>query len=214
MGNKSGYTSVGKTAHDKATKFSDTIRLNGWLSKYTYDPETDITHVFARRGEDETLDVWWHGASCITQPKYTLAGEPIKLRNVSAAVAVAAKEADRSRIGRTVKRKARKMAPLGSPLSDDAGVAQGNGLAESISAAREALAPILGGTDVELKRELRHATVSWVNSQSGNVESAVVGRVTNIVRTNIHGKLSKPFVEFIDDRGFHAVYLDAIVGVR
>lgn len=206
MGNKSGYTSVGKTAQDKAMKFQDVIRPHGWLSKYTYDPETKITSVFSRRNTTETIEILWHGVSCITPPTYTLAGEPIKLRNVSAAVSVATKPIDTSRLNKSIKRKTRKVPGLGSALGDPMRAPGTPVPADPISSASEALG-LARDSDGELRSRLTGREIAWVNSISGNVEQGYVNSIKKIVR-NGHD-----YVEFTDRNGFHAVHIDKIVSV-
>lgn len=196
MGNKSGYTSAGKTALDKAQKFADQVKPHGWECKISQIDST--TTLFGRRNDSEILEIWWHGNTITVAPKYTLAGEPIKLRNVSAAISIATKAADTSRLGKAARRRTRRVASAETTddaptLPDAQAFTVALGLAEADDAGVRAL---LDGRSIE-----------WLNSQSGNIESARVAKLNKIVR-NGHD-----YVEFVDERGFHAVYIDKIVSV-
>jgi len=220
MGQRSGYTSVGKSGMDKANRFLEHVKGYGWEGKVSQH-EDGVTHVFARRGDQETIDIWWHGANASIvkghTPLYVLAGETIRLNNVSAAVSIAQQDADYSRLAKAVKRSTRKHAtkmvattigttPI-SPLSDDEDGSGPTTLAASISAARGDLGAILAGPDAAVRKALAKKTIQWVNSQSGLMHTAYVNKINKVVRNG------KDYVEFTDSEGFHAVYLDNIVGV-
>jgi hypothetical protein len=220
VGNKSGYTSAGKNAIEKANKFIDVVEQHGWESKVSHDAESQVTHLFARRGENETINIWWHGPKAAiikgATPTYQLAGEVIKLNNVSAAVSLAIKPADTSRLGKAVKRRARRVNNRNSALSTEAlsmaltgddGADPTATLTATISAATATLGSILGGSDADVKAALAGKVIQWVNGQSGQLHEGHVGKIKKIVR-NGHD-----FVEFTDREGFHAVYLDRIVSI-
>lgn len=191
--NPSGYTSKGRTPQDKAANFGQYLKPLGWLGKWSTDEETGVVHLFARRGEAETLDIWWQAnGACIQEqlPIYTLAGERIKLRNVSAAAKIAAAEPDTSRLRKAVRKKNRSIEngnPVVVPLTDR----------------------FEGMTDDEIEKALLGKTIAWVNSISGELDSAeVLGRKTIKVYRN-----GRDQIHFTDYSGFHAVYLNAIVSV-
>lgn len=216
MGQKSGYTSTGKTAMDKANRFLEHIRPFDWDGKVTQH-EDGVTHCFASRGERETIDIWWAPpkGSIITAPLYKLAGETIKLNNVSACVAIAIKPADMSRLTKAIKRGGKKRVgiALDSSLTGDDGAAGTTTLGEAISAARSEIRGSLDGSDADVRRALLGNRIQWINSKSGLTETAVVSKINKIVRNG------KDYVDFVDawkkseNNGFHAVYLQNIVSI-
>lgn len=210
MGNKSGYTSSGNSGPAKAVKFTETIQQHGWECKTHYDEATQTTHLFARREDKETIDVWWIGPKgALTKeklPLYKLAGETIKCINVSAVLNIASKEADLSRLGKAVKRSTRRKVNLVVSSENEAVAATYSG--EAIQAARDALAPTLDGSYAELRERLEGTVIQWVNTQSKMTEEAIVSRVKSVTR-NGHD-----YITFTNKEGFHSVYLDSIVGIK
>lgn len=193
------FTSRGRTGPDKAVNFGTYAKGHGWTGKWSQDETTGITHLFCRRGESETVDIWWQPSGGIISemlPIYTLAGEKIKCRNVSAAALIVRNEPDTSRLHKAV-RKQRK----------GFGVCETNGEAHRTD-------KYIKMADNELEQLLFGATVSWINSISGEVQTAEVGgkRTMKVIREVESG--ARDQVHFVDSFGFHAVYLDAIVSVR
>lgn len=196
--NPSGYRSKGRNGVEKAQQFGLHCKEHDWSGKYTLDEATGIVYLFARRGEQETIEIWWSEAGKALPdklPVYTLVGERIKLRNVSAAAVRVASEPDVDRL-RKATRKARRAA--GEPV------------------AVEGSYDFTDMTDDEIEHSLLGRTITWINSLSGQMDSAqVLGRKTLRV-TRDGGEESKPVkaqVHFTDHSGFHAVYLDNIVSV-
>lgn len=215
MGNRSGYTSSGKSGYAKADKFTSTVTPHGWLSKITVDEGSGITHAFSRRGENETIDIWWQPGGGIIgsqPPIYTLAGERIKLKNVSACVSVANSPPDTRRLARTTRKRARRTTGVGIGLPGAAN--RGSPGLPEFSASFATTLPFDGdSSDAEVKVALAGRTIEWVNSQSGSLQAATISKINKIVR-NDHD-----YIDFIDttgrseSNGFHAVYLDRIVSV-
>ena len=61
-------------------------------------------------------------------------------------------------------------------------------------------------------RQHRNPTIIWVNRISGNVNTAMMrtGKRHNSVTANKEGKV---IIQFTDENGFHAVYVESIVGI-
>lgn len=176
-----------------------------------------MVHVFARRGEDETIDIYWQpGAGAITAanpPMYRLAGQETKLQNVSACVAIATKEPDMSRLTKGIRKQARRTSrrniALGSPVRDgDTSALPTTEATRNI--ARRSIAPgLYSPEDSVVAATVRGRRLEWINSLSGMVETSRVTKVEKIMRNG------RDQVSFIDKElgCFRAVYIDAIVGV-
>lgn len=190
--NPSGYVSHGSTAAEKADNFAQYAKGHGWSGKWSGNDEPLTVHLFCRRGESETIDIWWHpnGTLMLDRlPVYTLAGERIKLRNVSAAALKVSSEPDPNRLRSAVRKQ------------------RGRG---DILALRGSY-DFEGIPDDEIEQSLLGHRIAWLNSISGQIDQAnVEGRKTiKVTRENC-----KPQIHFTDTEGFHAVYLDAIVSVK
>ena len=210
--NASGYVSHGRTAGEKAANFGEWAKQNGWSG--TMNEEDGRLHLFARRGEVETIDIWWflNGSLDTSRlPMYTLAGEPIKLRNVSAAAKVAASEPDTSRLRKAARKQRRQLdgATNVAPEDIDSYIA---GMQGSLPFDHES-------TDEEIKVALKGRTISWINRRSGEVHSATVSDSPKHFKVVRNGHDYIDFVypvprrTAIETYGFRAVYLDSIVSV-
>lgn len=213
--NPSGYHSRGRTAVEKAVNFGQHAKAHGWTGKQTLDEETGVRHLFARRGESETIDIWWIEDTGAAHPDmlpiYTLAGEKIKCRNVSAVAAIAAKEPDTSRLRKAARKQRRKF--------DSPTVLSEEEIDDYIVSMQGTLPFDQESTDEEIKVALKGRTISWVNRMSGQVNSALVSdnpKHFSVIRNG------RDYVNFVypvqraheyETYGFRAVYLDSIVGV-
>lgn len=188
------YVSRGRSGPDKAANFGSYVKPYGWDGKWSRDEETGVTHLFARRGENETINVWWQANGAVIQealPMYTIAGEKIKCRNVSHAATIASREPDVDRLAKATKKQTRN-------LTGDKKI--------ELTATYD----FTGMADDEIEKMLLGARIGWINRLSGSVEQAqVCGRKQIKVVRNGHTQL-----HFIDGDGFHAVYLDSIVSVN
>jgi hypothetical protein len=197
INNPSGFHSRGRTAREKAAHFGAFAKEHGWTGKWSEDEESGILHLFARRGENETIDIWWIIANGAAHPDmlpiYTLSGEKIKCRNVSAAAAHAAKSEDDANERRAAARRAK---PKKHAEHEHKVVKT---------------TKYLEMHDDELERLVLGRKIKWVNSLSGDVEEAVVGgsKIKPRVIRNGHDRL-----DFLCDEGFRSAYLDQIVSIR
>ncbi|QHB37469.1 hypothetical protein SEA_LEOPARD_63 [Mycobacterium phage Leopard] len=209
--NPSGYRSKGRNGVEKAQQFGLYAKSHGWSGKYHL--EDGIVYLFARRGESETIEIWWSEAGKALPeqlPIYTLAGEKIKLRNVSAAAVRVANEPDMSRL-RKATRKARRQLENAAPVPEE--------IDDYIASMTGTLPFDHESTDAEIKAALKGRTITWVNRRTGQLDSAIVSdnpKQFKVVRKN------KPYVDFvypvqrtnvIETYGFRSVYLDSIVSV-
>lgn len=207
--NPSGYRSSGRNAAEKAQQFALHAKAHGWSGKWTLDEESRILHLFARRGESETIEIWWHesGKACPDMlPVYTLAGERIKLRNVSAAAVRVAGEPDVQRLKKATKRARRKLTAL-----------TGEKPAEEVVPIKGQY-DFSGMTDEDIFDALAGRTIAWVNSISGQMDAAVVSLSKKQFRVVRNGHDYVNFTQRAsrDGRfgdGFRSVYLDNIVSV-
>lgn len=219
--NPSGYHSRGRSAREKAAHFGSYAKEHGWTGKWSEDDDTGLLHLFARRGENETIDIWWimnNGAAHPDMlPIYTLAGEKIKCRNVSAVAAIAAKSPDENRLKKAVRKQKRQMG-AGEPVSQ-----------EHIEALQGSLPFDHESTDDELKDVLVGATVVWINRWSGETDTAQISTDPKHFKVARNGHDYISFVNPIPQRvlaqfgkaqmdcdtyGFRSVYLDSIVSVE
>lgn len=226
MGQRSGYTSSGTTGLSKANKFAEAVKPHEWECKVSEDPATQTVHLFARRGTadsgaaTETIDIWWIGPKgALTAgklPKYTLAGEQFRCHNVSAVIAIASNEPDMSKLGKSVKRTARKLAAPKTANAIGASATRGctddenaDGLRPSLEAIHAAVAMLglaIDPSEPAIRARLTGRWISWINTQSGLVHSARVDTIEKVVQGQ------RPHVCFVDKKfGFHAVYLSSIV---
>ena len=222
VNNPSGYHSKGRDAGEKAHNFALAIKEHGWSGKWTTDEITGVLHLFARRGENETIDVWWsRGGKALPDmlPIYTLAGETIKCRNVSAAYAHAANAPDDNRLKKAVRRQQRKLSNGNSVQ---------NVTAETIASLQCSLPFDHESSDEELKDVLIGRTIVWVNRISGETDTAQISTDPKHFKVNRNGHDFISFVNPIPQRvlasfgkpnmesdtyGFRSVYLDSIVSV-
>ena len=214
--NPSGYVSHGRTAAEKADNFGKYAKSHGWQGKWSAKEEPHVVHLFCRRGESETIDIWWHANGSLILdrlPVYTLAGEKIKLRNVSAAAKVVAAEPDMSRLRKATRKQRRQMNGDGPvKLSEDE-------ISDYIAGMQGSLPFDHESTDEELKAVLKGRTVTWVNRFSGQLNSAVVSdnpkqfKVIREPKPQVHFVYPVQRRTMIDTFGFRAVYLDSIVSV-
>lgn len=195
--NPSGYHSSGRTLEDKANNFGKFVKQFGWAGKWTKDQESGNVSLFCRRGENETIEIVWHYGGGGTV-HYTLAGERIKCHNVSAAAAIAQKEPDATRLRKAIRKRRRQL-----------GVVDPEAVTEMLDDAQCSLPFDHESTDAEIKVALFNRSITWINRQSGQVSSAIVkGKLFKVVR-----RTGRAYIDFVDDYGFHAVYLDSIVSV-
>ena len=91
----------------KASNFANFAKEHGWQSKCTQ--EGIVVRLFARRGENETLEIQWHDGCVLTEfaPVYSLAGERIKVRNLSAASKVIQEKPDPKRLAKATRKRKR-----------------------------------------------------------------------------------------------------------
>ena len=221
--NPSGYRSKGRDGVEKAQCFGVYAKQHGWTGKYHLDEDTGIVYLFARRGENETIEIWWtREGKALPRPDlpvYTLAGERIKVLNVSAIAAIAAKTPDENRLRKAVKKQKRQLG-----VGDDKQMT-----AEDIAALRVSLPFDHESSDDELKDVLIGRTITWVNRMSGDTETAEISTDPKHfhVRRNGHDYIDfvRPIPQRVlanfgkshmesDTYGFRSVYLDSIVGVE
>ena len=212
MRNKAAYSSAGKSGIDKANKFAATVRAHGWECQVLNDGNGQVT-AFARRGDQETIKIWWIGEKgAITidfPPMYTLAGEKIKLLNVSACVKIATQPIDLSRLNKAAKKQRRRSVnvPALQAAADDDLSSPGS---ETLAGLRKAASDALGLCHIDdrrLRARLIDQPIEWVNSISGKTEFGVVNHIVEIKRNG------NDYVTFTDKEGFHSVYLQQIVNV-
>ena len=188
----------------KAEFFGAFIREHGWKGKYDYDEDTGETHLWAKRGENERLDVYWQRNGSMGEgrdPIYTLAGDQVKLRNLSAMAKIAAAKPDGERLQRAIRKKRK--------ASD---VPDGGYTPEMMSDLQVALPFDDESSDEEIVAILDHAAITWINRMSGDTESGIAG--SNHLEV-VRREDGRHYVNFCDLLGgfFRSVYLSSIVSV-
>lgn len=218
--NPSGYHSKGKTPKEKVVNFASFIKQFDWTGAWRVDPETDILHLNARRGDNERIDIEWPATQWWPDVWYSLAGDSIKCRNISAAAKLAQDPPDADRMRRSAQRKRNgKSASLATGLARP-GLA--NGTAEPELTGDELIASLTssvpwdkdsGVRDVALAlMECRNPEVTWVNTLTGVVHTAVIktGNRNNKITETKDGKV---IITFADQYGFHSVYANSVIRV-
>jgi hypothetical protein len=221
--NPSGYHSYGRTKQEKLINFGLFIKDFGWTGEWRQDEETEMLFLKATRGDSERIDIEYPANQGWPDVYYTFAGNTIKCRNVSHAAKFAQATPDPEKMRRSSRRlsRARRRA---SALGNSGAVGTGaQGTGEPDDGGADDLVSVLGTTlpfdkesgieDVILAlKQHRNPTIVWVNRISGRVESAMMrtGKRHNKVCMNKEGKV---IIEFTDERGFHAVYVERIVAI-
>lgn len=208
--NPSGYHSYGKNPKEKVHNFACFIKDFGWTGKWKEDEDSNILTLNAARGDNERIDIEWPATQWWPDVWYTFAGNTVKCRNISHAAKLAQDKPDASIMKRAAhRRKPRISSTNGSgPAIGIVGDDLPGALATTLPFDKESTA---GEVAAALKKH-RNPTIIWVNRISGKVNSAMMrtGRRHNKVMTNKEGKV---IVQFTDETGFHAVYVESIVGL-
>jgi hypothetical protein len=215
--NPSGYHSSGVTHKDKVNNFARFIKDFGWTGQWKEDPDSDILTLTAARGDNERIDIEWPAPQWWPDVWYTFAGNTIKCRNISHAAKLAQELPDAEAMRRATARRRAASRPKGaegllrgasgegSPELNGAVAAE---LVTSLPFDKESTAKEVAAA---LKKH-RNPTIIWVNRISGKINSAMMrtGKRHNKVSTNKEGKV---IIQFTDETGFHAVYVESIVGL-
>lgn len=200
--NPSGYHSSGKTIQEKANNFGMFVKEHDWSGGYETLQNGDVK-LTTKRGENEAIEITWFkaGGGVVN---YTLAGETVKCRNVSAAALIAQKQPDHSKLRKAVRRKRANIElDEGSPIVQDV-----------ITSMQGALPFDRESNPAELKIVLKNKQIAWINRLSGQIHTAVVG-----VNKQFKVNEEKRYITFVEvvPRGFvpcfRSVYLDSIVSV-
>jgi hypothetical protein len=221
--NPSGYHSYGRTKKEKVINFGAFIKDFGWTGSWREDEETEMIFMTATRGDSERIDIEYPVNQGWPDVYYTFAGNTIKCRNVSQAakLAQAIPDSDKMRYNaRRLSNARRRASGLGN--SERAGTGL-QGVGEPDENGADDIMSVLSTTlpfdkessieDVILAlKQHRNPTIVWINRISGKIESAMMrtGKKHNRVSTNKEGKV---IIQFIDERGFHSVYVESIVAI-
>jgi hypothetical protein len=221
--NPSGYHSFGRTHKEKVYNFAVFIKEFGWTGEWHEDEETEMVFLKATRGDSERIDIEYPVNQGWPDVYYTFAGNTIKCRNVSMAAKFAQATPDTDKMRRNSRRLSKRRTPAsGLGRSGRAGIAAPasaepeRNASEDIVAALATSLPFDKESTVEevilALKQHRNPTIIWVNKISGDVNSAMMrtGKRHNKVTTNKEGKV---IIQFTDERGFHAVYVESIVGL-
>jgi hypothetical protein len=208
--NPSGYHSSGVTHKDKVNNFARFIKDFGWTGQWKEDPDSDILTLTATRGDNERIDIEWPDIHSSPGVWYTFAGNTIKCHNISQAAKLAQELPDAERMKRAAYRSKPRISSLNGsgPAIGIVGDDLPGALATSLPFDKESTANEVAAA---LKKH-RNPTIIWVNRISGKVNSAMMrtGKRHNKVTTNKEGKV---IIQFTDETGFHAVYVESIVGL-
>lgn len=147
----------------KALAFRQSVAALGWSTSVDFAPDgepEDIVEVTAQRSDEHLWISWTAGAMTLQpMPSYTIVDRTIKLKNASACLKYAARDAKTAHdeLGKVVSNKAfrrKTVTPRKSSIPFDIGTA----------------------TDAEVIAAMAGHTVEWYNSISGAMESATLGR--------------------------------------
>jgi hypothetical protein len=191
--NPSGYHSKGKTIKDKANNFGKFIKEFGWTGSWKEEHETgDVTLIATR--DNERIEVYWNPPiPWPTEVFYFLAGNRLKLKNVSAAAKLAQEFPDAERARRGFRRRSNGMS---APLSSAPAIAL--------------LGYLEDASEDDIASALIGDTITWTNSISGEPETDLILPRQFKVTANKDGRT---IIHFCGNFGFHSVYLDAVVNI-
>lgn len=196
--NSSGYHSSGKTIQDKAAKFGIFVKQFGWSGSFKTNEDGNVDLV-ATRGDNETIQITWYKTGG-GEVWYTLAGERQRCHNVSAAAKIAQEKPNYDRFNRVMRKRRKKLAVENGEVTPELT----DGLQGSLPFDHES-------SDDEIKLMLLKRSITWVDSlgrlNTATVNAGKYGDLFKVVR-NGHD-----YIDFVDEYGFHSVYLDRIVSV-
>lgn len=214
--NASGYHSHGKTNKEKAVNFAMFIKEHGWSGKWEEDDDTKDIILVANRSESEQIDIRWYSNIPLQDVFYAYAGNSIKLRNVSAAAKVAQEPPSKDRM-RSAARKRVGRGLAGISVAQEPGGSNNGSSADDLIAAMSTTLPFdKESSPDEIKAVLkthRNPTLIWINRISGNVNTDIIKTWSRFLRVDAN-RQGKMIIHFVGDFGFHAVYVDSVIGVN
>lgn len=189
---------------DKAEAFRQDAETAGW--------STDIKQNGARvtilaSRSNEVVSVTWEGNACLNECMHTIDGKDKKLRNAAAArrvlIGSSPKTSSQSDSSSTKASAKAKVVPQPRVEVEQPDVPR----RPPSWGARHISKP-----DAEILELVRGKEITWINSRTKEVETAVVmPRQLKIMRTAAH----KRVVTFASKgEGFRSIYLDAIASVK
>lgn len=188
----SGYHSKGATHKDKANNFGKFIKEFGWTGSWKEDQATGDVTLIAKR-DNETIEVYWNIPVPWPEVFYSLGGNRIKCRNVSAAAKLAQATPDAERAKRGFRRRPNGIAPT---LSQEP--------------AKALLDYLEDASEDDIASALIGDTITWVSNLGGDPQTDRILPRQFKVTANKQGRT---IIHFCGDYGFHSVYLDAIVNI-
>ena len=191
------FVTRGHTGQDKAVNFGLYLKSYGWSGSWTTDDKAGTVQLGAKRGNNEAIEIQWKMSGTFLKGTYVLAGEKFRMHNVAAAAAVASEAPNEDRLKKSVRRQRKKIDHTNPDVVGD------------MVAVAQCSLPFDGeSSDAEIKAVLFNKSITWVNRQTGQINTAIVGgKNFKVVRNG------RDYIDFVDGFGFHAVYLDSIVSV-
>lgn len=179
--------------HPKALAFCVDAAGAGWTTEIrTTGKATSVSLVIAHRG-DERIEIEWENGAQITAPTYWRPdGTTGKLRNASAA-----------------RKQMAEAAPTDEQLAVRRQRAQRVIGVKAERVRRPMKLDLLAATEDEVIEHLKGRKICWLNSISGQEESAHVGG-----KTRLREDSSGQSITFITSTGFRTVRLSSITEVR
>lgn len=200
---------------NKANKFIDSAKANGWRTKWECDEEHTWFRVTAERGP-ETLVIEWQNGQLAYSPEYRLHEMELKVHSTKDSYRLL--EAIKPDMDRYVKWQSRQRAANRRLGGEAAGISEGE-------VEYDLPFDIEKDPDSVILKAIRGNTIIWKNSISGTVESCFVpwktsdGKTFNWDLENVfylaEGETTgKAYLSFMDSNGqFRAVHLEALIGV-
>lgn len=210
--NPSGYHSHGKTHKEKVFNLGKHIKQFGWEGSWEQD--VDVLKATMKRGESESIIIWWPDDQWWPDVTYNYAGSSLKCRNISHAAKIASEKPDASRMRKSGRRMRSKLngitQGIGTGASGDTSSAD-----ELISEMSTTLPFDKESTPEEIRAVIKthiNPTLIWVNRLTGRVESDIIKTWSRHLKVT-KNKDGKTIIHFVGMNCFHAVYVDSVIGV-
>lgn len=214
--NPSGYHSSGKTHKEKVYNLGVYVKQFGWVGEWKQPEGDDVLTAEMKRGESETIKIWWPDNQWWPDVYYSYAGNETKCRNISQAAKIASEKPNPDKLHAAARRK--RKGRVGNGIAE----AQASGASNNGSSADELIAELATtlpfdkeSTPEEIKeffKGKRNPTIIWINRISGSVEQDYIKTWSRHLKVN-KNKDGKTIIHFVGAHCFHSVYVDSVIGV-
>lgn len=197
-------------AMNKANKFCEVAKANGWDIIAISVKNGDETHVEVARNK-ERITIWWRGNSLVETPFHHYMGQQRSLHNAHDATEQLSKKPSASKV---------RGASVGRRFTNIALDKNGDAILPEdidIQDLKDELPFTEEDSDATILKALRGHTIIFLNRISGKAESVHIPKSLNMdlehrfyLEESAKGEL---YVSFLAATGFRSVYIDSILRV-